>query len=473
MDRTSEAVPGTWRELLGPRYAPVATVLAGGVLLEASNVYLTTSLLPTIVADIGGAEFYSWTMTTFLVASVITSMLVSRTLMARGAVVAYVLAFGLFAAGSLISAASPVMAGLLLGRAVQGLGGGLLAGLGYAMIQRALPERLWARAAALVSAMWGVGNILGPAVGGLFGQLDAWRAAFVVLVVVSGLLILLVRRAIPVTGRTKVDAPVPAGSLALLTASVAAVSLASVVPAGAGTAIALVVGVGLGGWFLRHERSVRVRVLPEVTYRGRSRLRWVYLTVGVLAFGIGTEAFIPLFGQELGGMAPLAAGFLGAALSLGWSVTQMVTANATRPRAVRALIVGGPLLLAAGLVGFAVAQQELPGGGVVAIWVVTLFAAGAGIGLAFPHLTVAAMGSTGDEEEAAKASAGINTVFIIANAFSAALAGVLVNLGAPSLVTSAHYLLFGFAAVAVLGVVPARLAARAVREPGPATSPTA
>ncbi|TWF74473.1 MFS transporter [Pseudonocardia hierapolitana] len=462
MDRTSEAVPGTWRELLGPRYVPVATVLAGGVLLEASNVYLTTSLLPTIVADIGGAEFYSWTMTTFLVASVITSMLVSRTLMARGAVAAYVLAFGLFAAGSLISAASPVMAGLLIGRAVQGLGGGLLAGLGYAMIQRALPERLWARAAALVSAMWGVGNILGPTVGGLFGQLDAWRAAFVVLVVVSGLLILLVSRAIPATGRTKVEAPVPAGSLALLTASVAAVSLASVVPAGAATAIALAVGVGLGGWFLRHERTARVRVLPEVTYRGRSRLRWVYVSVGVLAFGIGTEAFIPLFGQELGGMAPLAAGFLGAALSLGWSVTQMVTANATRPRVVRALIVGGPLLLAAGLAGYAVAQRELPGGGVIAVWVVALFAAGAGIGLAFPHLTVAAMGSSDDEEEAAKASAGINTVFIIANAFSAALAGVLVNLGAPSLVTSAHYLLFGFAAVVVLGVAPARLAARAV-----------
>jgi MFS family permease len=473
VNKTPTPGPGTWRELLGPRYAPVATVLAGGVLLEASNVYLTTSLLPTIVADIGGAEFYAWTMTTFLVASVITSMLVGRTLVARGAVAAYVLAFGLFAAGSLISAASPVMAGLLLGRAVQGLGGGLLAGLGYAMIQRALPERLWARAAALVSAMWGVGNILGPAVGGLFGQLDAWRAAFVVLVVVSGLLILLVRAAIPATGRTKVDVPVPAGSLALLTASVAAVSLASVVPAGAGTAIALAVGVGLGAWFVRHERAARARVLPEVTYRGRSRLRWVYVTVGVLAFGIGTEAFIPLFGQELGGMAPLAAGFLGAALSLGWSVTQVVTANATRPRAVRALIVGGPLLLAAGLTGYAAAQQELPAGGVIAAWAVALFAAGAGIGLAFPHLTVAAMGSTDDEEEAAKASAGINTVLIIANAFSAALAGVLVNLGAPSLVTSAQFLLFGFAGIVVLGVVPARLAARAVRSAAPPRSTAA
>ncbi len=85
--------------------------------------------------------------------------------------------------------------------------------------------------------------------------------------------------------------------------------------------------------------------------------------------------------------------------------------------------------------------------------------AGSGIGLAFPHLTVATLGAVADEEEGAKAAAGINTVLIIAGTFSAAAAGVIVNLGA-DLVTSAHYLMFGFAAVTVLGVLPARAAMR-------------
>ncbi|KAA9151361.1 MFS transporter, partial [Microbacterium lushaniae] len=128
---------GTWRELLRRQYAPIAAVLAGGVLLEASNVYVTTSLLPTIVGEIGGAEFYAWTMTMFLLASVVSSMLVSRVLTQQGAVRAYLLALGLFSLGSLLCAASPWMSALLFGRAVQGLGGGLLAGLGYALIQRA------------------------------------------------------------------------------------------------------------------------------------------------------------------------------------------------------------------------------------------------------------------------------------------------------------------------------------------------
>ena len=45
---------GTWRDLLGPRYLGASTVLAGGVALYATNEFLTISLMPSAVADIGG-----------------------------------------------------------------------------------------------------------------------------------------------------------------------------------------------------------------------------------------------------------------------------------------------------------------------------------------------------------------------------------------------------------------------------------
>ena len=455
---------GSWGELLGARYAPIAAVLAGGVLLEASNVYLTTSLLPTIVSEIGGAQFYAWTMMVFLLASVVSSMLVSRTLTRQGAVRAYLIALGLFGLGSLLCAASPWMWALLAGRAVQGLGGGLLAGLGYALIQRALPERLWARGAALVSAMWGVGNVVGPVVGGVAAQLNAWRAAFVGLAIVSALIGLVVLRWMPRTTRSRTRDSVPWTSLVLLAAGVAAVGVAGVVPLGGSTAVALLVGVALGIAFLRHEGRGRNGILPRVTFASGSSLRWVYLAVAVLAFGIGTEAFIPLFGQEIGGMIPFTAGLLGAALSLGWSVTQMFTASAEKQSARRGLIVAGPLVVGAGLAAYGLLQHEGPSPLVIALWFAALFAAGAGIGLGFPHLTVAALGSTsGDEEEGAKAAAAVNTVFIIASAFSAALAGVLVNLAAPDLVRSAQLLALVFAGISVLGVAAARSAGRGIR----------
>lgn len=458
-----QTAPGTWRELLGPRFGPVSAVLAGGVLLEASTVYLTTSLLPTIVADIGGEQFYAWTMTTFLVASVVTSMLVSRTLATRGSVVAYLTAFGLFGLGSVVCALAPSMPLLLVGRTVQGLGGGLLAGLGYALIQRALPERLWAKGVALVSAMWGVGNIVGPAVGGLFAQIDAWRLAFAVLAAVAAVDMVLVVRVIPRLERSPHRSPLPVASLLLLGAAVASVSVAGILDLGALTVVALVLGAVLVAGFVRHERRSSASVLPAATFVPRSRLVWVYLTVAVLALGVGTEAFIPLVGQDTGSMSPFLAGFLGAALSLGWSVTQVVSAGARRPRAVRVATAGGPALLATGLLGFASLQLDGPSGAVLALWFVVLFVAGSGIGLAFPHLSVAAFSATTDPDEASKAAAGINTVFLIASAFSAALAGVLVTLGGDSLLTSARLLFVVFGAVALLGTLAA---VRAARVPG-------
>ncbi|WP_049959543.1 MFS transporter, partial [Mycobacterium tuberculosis] len=72
---------------------------------------------------------------------------------------------GAFAVGSAVAAAAPSMEVLLIGRAAQGVGGGLLSGLAFALIRTALPETAWARATAVVSAMFGVGTIVGPTAG--------------------------------------------------------------------------------------------------------------------------------------------------------------------------------------------------------------------------------------------------------------------------------------------------------------------
>lgn len=173
MHPSTEPTTGTWQQLLSARYLGTATVLAGGVALYATNVYLTTSLLPTAIDQIGGQRYYAWTATVFLIASVISSMLVSNILAARGPRGAYLIGLTIFALGTVVCALSPTMELLLVGRTIQGAGGGLLAGLGYAVINAALPQHLWTRGAALVSAMWGVGTFAGPAIGGIFAQFGA------------------------------------------------------------------------------------------------------------------------------------------------------------------------------------------------------------------------------------------------------------------------------------------------------------
>jgi hypothetical protein len=143
-------------------------------------------------------------------------------------------------------------------------------------------------------------------------------------------------------------------------------------------------------------------------------------------------------------------------VALGWSASMVFSANATDPRVLRRLRVLGPAILAVGLVVTGLFQWADAGALTVGVWFAGLILAGVGIGIAFPHLLVAAMGSSRDRTEAGKAAAGANTVELIAVAFSSAIGGVLVNLGAPDMAHSARYLLFGFAAIALLGCFTAR-----------------
>ncbi|GAB2485428.1 MFS transporter [Streptosporangium sandarakinum] len=455
--------PPAWRELLGREHLGAAIVLAGGVLVGAINIYLAASLLPTAVADLGGASFYAWNMTVYLVAMVVATTLTGRLLSRWGNVGAYVLGFATFTAGSLACALSPAMAVLLISRGVQGLGAGLLSGLGFAVIRAALPARLWTRGAALMSAMYGVGNFAGPALGGLFAQFGSWRPAFGVMAVIAAGCGEMVPRVLPRGERGGIRVAIPAGSLLLVMAAAGAVSVTGVVTgtlakaAGIGVALLLVAG------FIVHERRSELRVLPRTTYRRDSSLKWVYLTLGLLAFGVAVESFLPLFGQRLAGLPPVVAGFFAAAISLGWSVTQIGSSSVTGERTVRRLRVFGPILLALGLFVQGLLQRADTPIWLVLVWVPVLFVAGAGIGLAYPHLSVAAMSSTSDPEEGGRAAAAIATVTSLAIAFGTAVAGILVNLAGDSMLDAARYVPFGLAIICAIGALTAHAAGRTSR----------
>ncbi|WP_280200422.1 MFS transporter [Nocardia cyriacigeorgica] len=452
---TTNPPTGGWGELLSRKHLASVAILAGGVALYAMNLYFTAALMPSIVDDIGGADYYAWVATGFLMAAVVASMLVSRVLGNRGVRGAYLVGFLTFGAGAAANALSPTMELLLAGRVIQGFGGGLLAGLGYAVIRAALPSHLWARAAGLVSAMWGVGTLVGPTLGGAFAQFGAWRWAYALLMLAAAVLAVLGYRALP----PRAAAPpshsrLPLLSLALLTAAAAVFSISSTVSAGWPTAGCMAAGAVLLGVFLVAEKRGGSSVLPRSTYQRDNSLKWVYLTVAALCAGVMTENFIPLFGQELGDLAPFAAGLLGAALSVGWVVSQLFSVN-LGPAAARRAIRTAPVLLTGGLLVYGFAQTDDAAVVLVLLWAAALFVAGVGIGLAFPHLSVAAMASTTDEHEGAKAAAALSTTQLIAYTVTSAVAGTLVNLGGDSVLDSSRLMTFGIAAITVAGTFTA------------------
>ena len=446
---------GSWRELLGPEHLAASLVLAGGVAVYAMSAFVTAALLPSVIADIGGSAYFAWVTTSYMVASVLTSTLVARTAALLGPSRAYLLAFLLFAAGSVGAALAPSMAALLGGRVIQGMGGGLLAGLGYAVIRDALPTHLWTRATGLVSAMWGVSTLIGPVLGGAFAQLQIWRGAFWLLALVALALGLTSLRSLPGRGdRTRSVGPLPVPSLITIVLAATAFSIAAVAPAGGPMLLWLLAGALLLGGFVVVERAAPSSVLPRMTYRRGNPLKWLYILLGILSATAMVEIFLPRFGQELAGMTPLLAGIFGATVSIGWSFSQIFSVGAERERSRRILMILGPVLVTGGLLVFTATQHAAPAGWAIGLWVVGLVLAGTGVGLAFPHLSVAAMRSSDDPVEGAKAAAGVNTAELIATTIASALVGLLVAVGGSALMGA------GIAALGAVGIGVVALALR-------------
>jgi len=460
---TKQITTGHWRELWSTRYLRTSAVVAGGVVLYSTNEFLTISMLPSTINEIGGERIYAWVTTLYLVGSVVAAATVNSLLHRVGSCVSYLLGFAVLGAGSLVCAAAPNMEILLAGRFLQGLAGGLLCGLSFAVINAVLPRSLWSRGSAMASAMWGVGALLGPALGGIFAQFGAWRWAFGLLAMLSMAMAVLAPGVLSVGNseqdRTRPASQVPVPSIILLGAAALAVSVASLPHNTVATAALLAVGAAMVGAFLVVDRRMTTAVLPASVF-GFGPLKWVYLTLGLLVAATKVDLYVPLFGQRLAHLGPIMAGLLGAALSIGWTISGLGSGSLNKARSIVGVVIAAPVVMAIGLALAGATHVQGAPVGVVILCATGLLAVGVGIGAAYPHLSAWAMGDVDDPAEGAAAATAINSVQLIFGAFGAGLAGVVVNISDGGGVSAARWAFTVFALLALTACVTAFRAGR-------------
>ena len=262
-----------------------------------------------------------------------------------------------------------------------------------------------------------------------------------------------------ISGNAPVRA-IPVGSLLLLGAAALTVSVAQVPHSGVATAALLVASVLLVSVFVAVDRRASAAVLPASVFRP-GPLKWIYLTMALLMASAMVDMYVPLFGQRLAHLVPVVAGFLGAALAVGWTVSEIVSASLSSSRVIARTVAGAPLIMAVCLAIAAATQMQNAPGWVAVVWALALVVTGIGIGAAWPHLSAWAMQCVDDTSEGAAAAAAINTVQLISGAFGAGLAGVVVNTAHGGPVMAARWLFAAFAALGVLGAVASYRASRA------------
>jgi MFS family permease len=445
-----------WRALFAEGGIAI-TIFMGGVALQAMEVFIGASMLPTVVAEIGGLELFAWNTTLFIVASILATLFAGARPAAIGPRGAYLIAAAAFGLGSLVCGLATSMPMLLAGRVVQGFGAGLLVALTLSMLRLVFPQHLWPRAMALNSVVWGIATLLGPAVGGIFAELGIWRWAFLGIVPLAALLALGAMRVLP--ARSPRNAmPVPVVQIVLVTGIVLAVSLASIVEnallAGAVLALAL----------------AATQLLPAGTFRLASPFAALFATILLLGVAITSDIFAPLFLQRLHGLSPLWAGYVAALVAAGWSLAAIISAGWHGAEVGRAIVAAPVVLTLATLVMIGSLAAPDPGLALLVLSAAALFALGFGIGMAFQHLTTAvlATASAGDND---RVSAALGMVQLFASGVGAAIGGVVVNAAGLPVATdaqgvahAARWLFIAFAAISALGFPFALAVARQRRQ---------
>ncbi len=460
-----------WGSLFTAENRGSAITLSSGVALYATNSYIVITILPSVVQDIGGMAWYAWNTTLFVISAIMGSALSARLLNRCGPRWAYLNATAIFMLGAALCTVAPSMPILLLGRAVQGLGGGFLFALSYAMVNLVFKEELWPRAMALISAMWGVATLVGPAIGGVFAELHAWRYAFGLLLPITLLFALLVWKSLPARQHKSAPSePLPRLQLMLLASAVLAISAGSLSShcwvnlLGIAAAILLV-------WGLRKtESSSAVRLLPRNALSFSSPLCALFATMSLLMIGMGYDIYVPYFLQHLHGQTPLLAGYITATAAVGWTVGEMWSAAWSDKRG-SAAIKAGPLIMLVSLLCLLVSLPVVvgveEGTWLHMVGIVTgLTLLGFATGLGWPHLLTRVLQQAGPQDKD-KAGASISIVQSFSAAMGTALAGTVANLaginsigGAQGATQAAFWLSLTFLLAPLIAIITARRATR-------------
>jgi MFS family permease len=418
------ATAASWSALFHGRHLAYTALLTLGVGVHAFGIHLVATVLPSVVADIGGTAFYAWATMLYVMASIMGTacggLIKARLDLRRG----YLIGVLVVLAGTAGCAAAPHMAVLLLARAFQGFGSGLLVALAYSMVNEFYAEALRARALSAISGIWGVAALLGPMVGGMFAASGWWRGAFWAAIPVLILLAGLAWRTLPrlAVKRVAGRGSFPAARLTLLGLGVLCVAASGhVTPVGWRLAL-MSSAVVLVGYAFHLDGRATTRLFPLRPLSLRTlggTASWIFFLFGITTSVV--TVFMPLVLHVLHDVSLLSAGYINALLSLTWTVLALCSAS-LHDRQIRQAVWLGPLLMLVGVVGLKVCVVDGP------LLLLGVFVAliGAGIGLCFAHISSWTMAAA-QAGEGALAASSIPTIQSLGIAFGAATAGLVAN----------------------------------------------
>ena len=433
--------PGLW----DPAHRWVLVGVTCLITVVAIEAMAVSTVMPVVEDDLGDIWLYGWTFSAFSLGDLVGIVLGGRAADRVKPVLPLLVGVATFTAGLLIGGFAPSMWVLVLGRALQGVGAGVVPAVSYVCVGRGFPASIHPKVFAVMSTAWIVPSLVSPLLASGVATAFGWRWVFLGLVPVMGLVVCLA-----VFSLRGIGAPdEPSEEAAPIARTVRLAVGAGMVLGGLTMEHPLwIVGLVLAGGVVAVP-ALRTLV-PTGTFRAARGLPVVVLVRGVLTFAFfSADAFVSLALTSVRGTSTLYAGMVLAAASLTWTAGSWLQARQIAVWGPARLERLGAVCLVAGSVLYAVCLfSAVP----VPFWFLASAIAGFGMGTAYSPLSVVALERAEPGREGAATSA-LQLNDILGVALGTGLAGVVVTvgdrIGADRLPTMAVIFL-GAAAVAVV-----------------------
>ncbi|KFG75270.1 MFS transporter [Streptomyces mutabilis] len=442
--------------VLSRTYRALSVGIVSVVVLIAFEATAVGTAMPVAARELHGVSLYAFAFSGYFTTSLFGMVLSGQWSDRRGPLAPLTSGIAAFAVGLVLSGTAGAMWLFIVGRAVQGLGGGLVIVALYVVVGRAYPERLRPAIMAAFAAGWVVPSIVGPLVSGAVTEHLGWRWVFVgipVLVVIPLALALpqiRSRAAGPVGGaaapassgrrRIRLALAISLGA-GLLQYAAQDLRWASLLPGAVGVALLVPAVLGL---------------LPRGTYRAVRGLPSVVLLRGVAAGSfVAAESFVPLMLVTQRGLSPTLAGLSLAAGGATWAAGSWIQSRARlEPHRERLMTLGMILVAAAIATAPSVLIDAVPAWTVAVAWGFGCF----GMGLVISSTSVLLLKLSSPEEAGTNSAAlqisdGLSNVVLLSagGAAFAALGGGTVGHAATE-ATGSHPAVFAAVFLPMAGV---------------------
>jgi MFS family permease len=333
MTDASDTSRVSWLEVLSREHAASLLLVCLGIWLHAADALIVATMMPSIVAKIGGAPYVAWSIALYEIGSIVAGATGALLVLGMGIRRPMIFAALVFALGCLVSAAAPAMPVFLTGRLLQGLGGGGLSALAFIATTQLFSPRLTARVMAVISLLWGTAAFIGPLIGGVFVKYSTWRMGFLFFGAQALVLAAWIFFGIRIGETQRVvtaNRSAPIARLLLLGLGVMLIAAAGIEVSMPRTSALLISGLFILVLFLHLDAtSPANRLLPRQPFNLRTPIGAALimnLTMSVAT--IGLAAYGPLLMTTIHGASALAAGYVLACEAIGWTLAATLLSGA-------------------------------------------------------------------------------------------------------------------------------------------------